>query len=51
MGGSANAKSGDEMSAEVGRANKESTARHLGEQGRQGNVKQNTTHQGYQQDR
>ena len=25
--------------------------RHLGEQGRQGNTKQNTTHQGYQQDR
>jgi hypothetical protein len=25
--------------------------RHLGEQGRQGNIKQNTTHQGYQQDR
>jgi phosphatidylinositol alpha-1,6-mannosyltransferase len=26
-------------------------ARHLGEQGRQGNIKQNTTHQGFQQDR
>jgi hypothetical protein len=25
--------------------------RHLGEQGRQGNIKQNTTNQGYQQDR
>jgi hypothetical protein len=25
--------------------------RHLGEQGRQGNTKQNTTNQGYQQDR
>ncbi|MDB5570445.1 MAG: hypothetical protein JWN93_1628 [Hyphomicrobiales bacterium] len=25
--------------------------RNLGEQGRQGNIKQNTTHQGYQQDR
>jgi hypothetical protein len=51
MGGSANAKSGDEMASQVGRANKESTDRHLGEQGRQGNIKQNTTHQGYQQDR
>ncbi|WP_261394411.1 hypothetical protein [Siccirubricoccus deserti] len=51
IGGSANAKSGDEMSAEVGRANKDSTDRHLGEQGRQGNIKQNTTNQGYQQDR
>jgi hypothetical protein len=39
------------MSSEVGCANKESTGRHLGEQGRQGNIKQNTTHQGYQQDR
>jgi hypothetical protein len=51
MGGSANVKSGDEMSAEVGRANRESTARRLGEQGRQGDIKQNTTNQGYQQDR
>lgn len=25
--------------------------RHLGEQGRQGNIKQNTTNEGYQQDR
>jgi hypothetical protein len=25
--------------------------RNLGEQGRQGNIKQNTTHQGHQQDR
>jgi len=25
--------------------------RHLGEQGHQGNIKQNTTNQGYQQDR
>jgi hypothetical protein len=51
MGGSANVKSGDEMSAEVGRANRESTARRLGEQGRQGDIKQNTTNQGSQQDR
>lgn len=31
--------------------NKASTDRNLAEQGRQGNVKQNTTNQGYQQDR
>ncbi|MBX6740811.1 MAG: hypothetical protein IRY87_02025 [Acetobacteraceae bacterium] len=40
-----------EISAEIAETNKESKERHLGEQGRQGNVKQNTTHQGYQQDR
>jgi hypothetical protein len=40
-----------DMAAEVAERNKESRERHLGEQGRQGNVKQNTTHQGYQQDR
>jgi hypothetical protein len=51
IGGCANAKSGDEMSPQVGRENKESTNRNLGEQGRQGNIKQNTTHQGFQQDR
>lgn len=30
---------------------KEGRSRDLAHQGRQGNVKQNTTHQGYQQDR
>ena len=30
---------------------REDRQRHLGEQGRHGNIKQNTTHQGYQQDR
>ncbi|HTH17202.1 MAG TPA: hypothetical protein VL974_11160 [Magnetospirillum sp.] len=30
---------------------KEARARDLAHQGRQGNIKQNTTHQGYQQDR
>ncbi|MCO6415271.1 hypothetical protein JYK14_03650 [Siccirubricoccus sp. KC 17139] len=29
----------------------DSRDRNLGEQGRQGNIKQNTTHQGYTQDR
>ena len=51
IGGSANPGSGNDMASEIAEANKESTARHLGEQGRQGNIKQNTTHQGYQQDR
>ena len=51
LGGSANPKPGNDMSEQVAEANKASTARHLGEQGRQGNIKQNTTHQGYQQDR
>ena len=40
-----------DMSAEVAEANQDSKNRNLGEQGRQGNVKQNTTNQGYQQDR
>jgi len=40
-----------DMASEVAERNKESRDRHLGEQGRQGNIKQNTTHQGYQQDR
>ncbi len=51
VGGSASPKPGNNMSEQVAEANKESTARHLGEQGRQGNIKQNTTHQGFQQDR
>lgn len=40
-----------DLSAEIAEANKESKERHLGEQGRQGNIKQNTTNQGFQQDR
>jgi hypothetical protein len=51
VGGSANAKTTGDMSDQVGRDNKLSRERHLGEQGQQGNVKQNTTNQGYQQDR
>jgi hypothetical protein len=53
MGGTENPQisqnSGD-MSAEVAKANK-AGRRNLEEQGRQGNIKQNTTHKGYQQDR
>ncbi len=51
VGGGANPKTTGDMSDQVGRDNKQSRERHLGEQGRQGNVKQNTTHQGHQQDR
>jgi len=40
-----------DLSAERAEANKAAKDRHLGEQGRQGNIKQNTTNQGYQQDR
>jgi hypothetical protein len=40
-----------DLSAEAAEANKASRDRHLAEQGRQGNIKQNTTNQGYQQDR
>ncbi|MFT8243771.1 hypothetical protein [Roseomonas sp. BN140053] len=49
IGGSANPGTG-ELTQEQ-KAQSEPTRRHLGEQGRQGNIKQNTTHQGYQQDR
>ena len=51
VGGSANPGTGDDMSEQVAEANKESKNRNLGEQGRQGNIKQNTTNQGYTQDR
>ncbi len=51
MGGAGNAAPEGDMSAQVAEENKESKNRNLAEQGRQGNVKQNTTHQGYQQDR
>jgi hypothetical protein len=51
IGGSANPKSGNDMSEQVAEANKESKNRNLGEQGRQGNIAQNTHHQGFQQDR
>ena len=51
IGGSANPGTGNDMSEQVAAENKASTNRNLGEQGRQGNIKQNTTHQGFQQDR
>ena len=51
IGGSANPGTGNEMPQQVAEDNKASKNRNLGEQGRQGNVKQNTTNQGYQQDR
>lgn len=41
-----------DVSAETGPDKKMADReRNLGEQGRQGNIKQNTTHQGHQQDR
>ena len=51
MGGSANPHTGGDMPAGVAKDNKESKNRNLGIQGRQGNIKENTTNQGYQQDR
>ena len=51
IGGSANPGTGNDVPEQVAAENKASTNRHLGEQGRQGNVKQNTAHQGFQQDR
>jgi hypothetical protein len=50
MGSAGQSPEGD-LDARVAEANKESKNRNLGEQGRQGNIKQNTTNQGYQQDR
>ena len=38
-----------EMSAQAAEANKSGRDRNLAEQGRQGNMEQNTTHQGHQQ--
>jgi hypothetical protein len=51
MGGSSNPHTGDDMPAAVAESVKESTNRNLAIQGRQGNIKENTTHPGYQQDR
>jgi hypothetical protein len=50
MGSAGKAKEGD-LKADIAEANMESKNRNLGEQGRQGNIKQNTTNQGFQQDR
>lgn len=49
--GAANPETKGDMADNVGQANKESKDRNLAQQGRQGNIKQNTTNQGYQQDR
>jgi hypothetical protein len=49
-GGSATA-GGGQIPENVAKENKASKNRHLEQQGRQGNIKQNTTNQGYQQDR
>jgi hypothetical protein len=51
IGGSSNPGAGNDMAEQVAVETKESTNRNLTEQGRQGNIKQNTTHQGHQQDR
>ena len=51
IGGSANPGTGDDMSEQVAEANESSKNRNLGEQGRQGNIKQNTTNKGHTQDR
>jgi hypothetical protein len=49
--GNNNPRTGNDMAEAVGAQNKASTNRNLAIQGRQGNIKTNTTHQGYQQDR
>ena len=51
MGGSSNPKTGDDMPAAVAEGVKQAKDRNLAIQGRQGNIKENTTNQGYQQDR
>jgi hypothetical protein len=50
MGGN-DAKKESDISNDVAEAVKESKARNLEQQGRQGNINQNTRNQGYQQDR
>ena len=50
-GGAVPPPAGDRVARGVGEANRTARDRNLGEQGRQGNVAQNTTNQGYQQDR
>ena len=51
VGGSANPHTGDDMAEAVAADNKASKNRNLEIQGRQGNIKENTTNKGYQQDR
>ena len=50
-GGSANPKAGGDMPPAVAESVSDSKTRNLGIQGRQGNIKENTTNPGYQQDR
>lgn len=50
-GGSSNPNNTSDMGELAGQDSAESKKRHLEQQGRQGNIKQNTTNQGYQQDR
>jgi hypothetical protein len=50
MGQAGKSPQGD-LKAEVAEANAASRDRNTDQQGRQGNIKQNTTNQGYQQDR
>ena len=51
MGSAGRSSPKGDLEARVAEDNKEAKNRNLGEQGRQGNIKQNTTNQGYQQDR
>ena len=49
--GGANPRAEGDIAADQAEAVKESKDRNLARQGRQGNIKTNTTNQGYQQDR
>ncbi|MGG5817339.1 hypothetical protein [Falsiroseomonas sp. HW251] len=49
--GGDNARQEGDIAADKAEAVKESKERNLASQGRQGNIKTNTTNQGYQQDR
>ena len=51
MGGSSNPQTSGDVPSAVAEGVKASKDRNLAIQGRQGNIKENTTHQGYQQDR
>lgn len=51
LGGSANPGSGDDVPPGVAKDNGASKNRNLGIQGRQGNIRENTTNKGHQQDR
>jgi len=51
VGGSASPKTGDDIPVAVAEATEDSKNRNLSIQGRQGNIKENTTNKGHQQDR